>query len=157
LDHASLGGLLLNRWGLPSGLERMVAAHHSCEADGEEATYVRLADMVAHHVQGEAVDRKVMLRLASICGLSAATLRDLLFDLPHSGGSDRRRAEPCPLSNRETEILRHLAQGKLYKVIAADIGLSSSTVRSHLHNIYAKLSVADRAQAVLKATQMGWI
>ena len=53
--------------------------------------------------------------------------------------------------------LEHLAQGKLYKVIAADIGLSSSTVRSHLHNIYAKLSVADRAQAVLKATQMGWI
>ena len=133
LDHASLGGLLLSRWGLPSSLEAV------------------------HHVQGEPIDRKVMLRLAGTCGLSAATLRDLLFDLPHSGGSDRRRAEPCPLSARETAVLRLLAQGKLYKVIAAEIGLSPSTVRTHLHNIYAKLMVADRAQAVLKATEKGWI
>jgi len=157
LDHASLGGLLLSRWGLPSSLEDVVAAHHRSEADDEQATYVRLADMVVHHVQGEPIDRKVMLRLAGTCGLSAATLRDLLFDLPHSGGSDRRRAEPCPLSARETAVLRLLAQGKLYKVIAAEIGLSPSTVRTHLHNIYAKLMVADRAQAVLKATEKGWI
>jgi ATP/maltotriose-dependent transcriptional regulator MalT len=30
-------------------------------------------------------------------------------------------------------------------------------VRTHLHNIYAKLEVPDRAQAVLRATEMGWI
>jgi len=157
LDHASLGGLLLSRWGLPKGLERVVAAHHRAEAQDEVASFVRLADMVAHHVQGDAVDRKVMLRLASICGMSPAALRDLLFDLPHPGGSDRRRAEPCPLSSRETALLALLAEGKVYKEIAAEAGLTTSTVRSHLHNVYGKLNVSDRAQAVLMATHKGWI
>jgi putative nucleotidyltransferase with HDIG domain len=157
LDHASLGALLVNRWRLPKALERAVASHHVDEAQDESGTHVRLADMIAHHVQGDAVNRQTMLRLANACGLTAASLRDVLFDLPHSSGSDRRRAEPNPLSNREASVLALLAQGKVYKVIAAELQLSASTVRSHLHNTYAKLSVTDRAQAVLKATEMGWI
>jgi DNA-binding CsgD family transcriptional regulator len=156
-DHASLGGLMLHRWGLPARLVRTVAAHHTSEAENEVATYVRLADMIAHHAQGESVDRTKMLRLCSVCGLSATQLRDVLFDLPHSGGSERRRAEPSPLSPRETTVLRILAQGKVYKIIAGELGLSTSTVRSHLHKAYQKLGVGDRAQAVLRATEMGWI
>jgi putative nucleotidyltransferase with HDIG domain len=157
VDHASLGGLLLRRWRLPEALASTVAAHHSSEADNDVATYVRLADMVTHHAQGETVDRPEMLRLAHVCGLSATALRNVLFDLPHSGGSDRRRAEPSPLSSRETAVLRVLAEGKVYKVIAVQLGLATSTVRSHLHNIYAKLGVDDRAQAVLRATELGWL
>jgi putative nucleotidyltransferase with HDIG domain len=157
LDHASLGGLLLRRWGLPERLAQTVAAHHQAEAEDQVATYVRLADMVAHQAQGEAIDRTVMLRLASVCGLSADALRDVLFDLPHASGSRRRRAEPSPLSKRETMVLRELARGKVYKQIGADLGLAASTVRSHLHRIYEKLGVGDRAQAVLRATEMGWI
>ena len=156
-DHASLGGLMLRRWGLPDRLVRAVAAHHSSQAEGEVATYVRLADMIAHHAQGETVDRGKMLSLCRVCELSANQLRDVLFDLPHSGGSERRRAEPSPLSTRETTVLRILAQGKVYKVIAQELGLSTSTVRSHLHKAYDKLGVGDRAQAVLRATEMGWI
>ena len=156
-DHASVGGLMLQRWGLPDVLIRPVAAHHSSEAERGVATYVRLADMIAHHAQGETVDRARMLRLCRVCGLSANQLRDVLFDLPHSGGSERRRAEPSPLSPRETTVLHILAQGKVYKVIAEELGLSTSTVRSHLHKAYDKLGVADRAQAVLRATEMGWI
>ena len=45
----------------------------------------------------------------------------------------------------------------LYKQIAAELGLSVSTIRSHLHNVYRKIDVADRAQAVLKARERGWI
>jgi HD-GYP domain-containing protein (c-di-GMP phosphodiesterase class II)/DNA-binding CsgD family transcriptional regulator len=157
LDHASLGGLLLGRWGLPKQLAGAVAAHHKADDGDEVATYVRLADMIAHHIQSDRVDRKLMLRLANACGLTSTALRDVLFDLPHSGGSDRRRAEPSPLSRRETGVLRLLAQGKVYKVIAIELGLSVSTVRTHLHNSYSKMGVADRAQAVLKATEMGWI
>ena len=157
LDHASVGGLLLGRWGLPRRLSGAVAAHHTADGPDELATLVRLADMVAHQAHGDPVDRKLMLRLAGSCGLSVAALRDALFDLPHLGGSQRRRADPSPLSTRETAILRRLAEGKLYKEIALDLGLSTSTVRTHLHNTYLKLEVADRAQAVLKATEMGWI
>ena len=157
MDHTTVGALLLRRWTLPEGLVRTVAAHHSSAVDGELATYLRLADMVAHHAQGDAVDRGEMLRLAHVCGLSATALRTVLFDLPHSGGSQRRRAEPSPLSRRQTAVLRILAQGKVYQVIALELGVATSTVRSHLHNIYAKLGVDDRAQAVLRATEMGWI
>jgi putative nucleotidyltransferase with HDIG domain len=157
MDHASIGGLLLSRWGLPVALVDTVAAHHGSEAENEVATYVRLADMIAHHAQGEAVDRGKMLRLCHLCGLSAKALRDVLFDLPHSGGSERRRADPSPLSSRETAVLRILAQGKVYKAIALELDVAVSTVRSHLHNAYAKLGVDDRAQAVLRATEMGWL
>ncbi len=156
-NHATLGGLMLHRWGLPEVLARSVAAHHSSEAENDVATYVRLADMIAHHAQGETVDRAKLLSLCRVCALSANQLRDVLFDLPHSAGSERRRAEPTPLSARETTVLRILAQGKVYKVIAEELGLSTSTVRSHLHKAYEKLGVADRAQAVLRATEMGWI
>jgi DNA-binding NarL/FixJ family response regulator len=80
----------------------------------------------------------------------------VLFDLPHAG-SQRRRAQPSPLSKQETVTLKLLASGKVYKVIAAELGLSTSTIRSHLHSAYTKMNVADRAQAVLHATEMGWI
>jgi len=116
-----------------------------------------LADMIAHHSQGEPVERDKMMHLCQVCGLSANALRDVLFDLPRPGGSRRRRADPSPLSGRETEVLRALAQGKVYKDIGAELGLAASTVRSHLHNIYITLAVSDRAQAVLRATEMGWL
>lgn len=64
---------------------------------------------------------------------------------------------PCPLSRREIDMLRGLAKGYVYKQIAFELGLSLSTVRTHLHNAYGKLGVIDRAQAVLIATENGWI
>jgi DNA-binding NarL/FixJ family response regulator len=65
--------------------------------------------------------------------------------------------EPCPLSPRELDALRGLADGRVYKQIAAEMGLSASTVRTHLHNVYRKIGAADRAQAVLAARDRGWI
>ena len=43
------------------------------------------------------------------------------------------------------------------KQIAHELSLSTSTVRTHLHNIYGKLGAVDRAQAVLHATERGWL
>lgn len=157
MDHATVGGFLLRKWGLPVQLADTVAAHHTAEADREPATYVRLADMVVHHTHGDAIDRAKMLELAQTIGLSSAALRDVLFDLPHSSGSQQRRAEPSPLSRRETSVLRVLATGKAYGQIALELGVTPSTVRTHLHHVYAKLVVNDAAQAVLRATEMGWI
>lgn len=156
-DHATLGGLLVQRWHLHERFMTAVSGHHSAQRVGEAAAFVRLADMVVHHAHGEAVDRDLMLRLASACELSASSLRDVVVDLPHTGGSARRRAEPSPLSSREREILKLVADGKVAAEIADDLDVSESTVRSHLHKTYAKLEVPDRAQAVLKATEMSWI
>ena len=68
-----------------------------------------------------------------------------------------RSIDPCPLSSREVEVLKRLAEGKVYKQIAHELSLSTSTVRTHLHNVYGKLGAIDRAQAVLMATERGWL
>jgi RNA polymerase sigma factor (sigma-70 family) len=57
------------------------------------------------------------------------------------------------LTPREREILVLLAQGRLYKEIAAQLGISPSTVRAHLHAVYGKLGVKSRTQAVVRYLQ----
>jgi len=54
------------------------------------------------------------------------------------------------LTEREWEILEHLAKGKRYKEIAASLFIGTETVRSHLRNIYEKLQVRSSTEAVLK-------
>lgn len=54
------------------------------------------------------------------------------------------------LSNRENEILKLLAKGLLYKEIASQLSLSTGTVRQHIHNIYEKLHVQNRTEALNK-------
>ncbi|MDX2250261.1 MAG: response regulator transcription factor [Bacteroidia bacterium] len=56
-----------------------------------------------------------------------------------------------PLSERETEILRQLCDGQNYKVIAENLFVSGHTIRTHIKNIYKKLHVNSRGQAVKKA------
>lgn len=62
-----------------------------------------------------------------------------------------RRSSQSPLSERETEILRLLCEGQNYKGIAEQLFVSGHTVRSHIKNIYKKLHVNSRAEAVKKA------
>src|SRR5207237_7718840 len=52
------------------------------------------------------------------------------------------------LSNRENEILQLLSKGLLYKEIADQLSISTSTVRQHIHNIYEKLHVQNRTEAL---------
>ncbi len=157
LDHAVAGAALLRRWGLPRQLTELVAHHHD-EGHGRGAELVRLADMLAHYATGEGVDPTALLAVARRLGMSAESLRGAMFDLNESAAAEGpRRSQPSPLSDREREALRGLAEGKVYKEIATDLGVSTSTVRSHLSSAYAKLEVADRAQAVLLAAERGWL
>ena len=55
------------------------------------------------------------------------------------------------LSFRENETLHLLSQGLLYKEIAEKLGISTSTVRQHIHRIYEKLHVQNRTEAINKA------
>lgn len=59
--------------------------------------------------------------------------------------------EEISLSERETEVLEQLAKGLSYKVIAQNLFLSPSTVRKHIENIYKKLQVHSKIEAVQKA------
>jgi putative nucleotidyltransferase with HDIG domain len=156
VDHALVGGVLARRWGLPSSIASVIERHHSSEAVGE-AALVRLADMLAHYEQGSPVSPAELLKSARGIGLGPAELRRVMYELPSPARSRQRHVDPCPLSGRELGVLQRLAEGKVYKQIAHELTLSTSTVRTHLHNIYGKLGAVDRAQAVLIATERGWL
>jgi DNA-binding NarL/FixJ family response regulator len=133
-----------------------VERHHTDSADGAAAV-VRLADLIAHHADGDPVSPARLDHLASSCGLRNGRLERLLYEFPFGRTTRRRASEPCPLSARELDALRGLADGKVYKEIAEELSVSASTVRTHLHNVYRKVGVVDRAQAVLIARDKGWI
>jgi NarL family two-component system response regulator LiaR len=57
------------------------------------------------------------------------------------------------LTERETDVLRLLAQGQSNQEIARNLNISATTVRSHVSNILAKLGVANRTQAALIARE----
>ena len=156
VDHALVGGVLARRWGLPKSLASAIERHHSDDAEGE-AAFVRLADMLAHYAQGLPVTPAELLKGSRRVGLTLEQLRTVMYDLPFPTTDRHRTVDPCPLSGREVEVLKRLAQGKVYKQIAHELDLSTSTVRTHLHNIYGKLGAVDRAQAVLVANERGWI
>jgi putative nucleotidyltransferase with HDIG domain len=156
VDHALVGGVLARRWGMPRTIAAVIERHHT-DGDGE-AALVRLADMLAHYVLGGSVAPSEMLSAARSVGVSPNGLRTVMYELPlPSSGGRPRQVEPCPMSGREIDVLRRLARGMVYKQIASELGLSTSTVRTHLHNVYGKLGALDRAQAVLMATERGWI
>jgi putative nucleotidyltransferase with HDIG domain len=156
VDHALVGGVLTRRWGLPNRLALAIERHHADDAVGE-AALVRLADMLAHYGHAQPVAPNQLLQAAQAVGLTTEQLRAVMYELPQGGSAVKRHVDPCPLSGREVEVLKRLAEGKVYKQIAQELELSTSTVRTHLHNTYSKLGAVDRAQAVLIATERGWI
>lgn len=64
---------------------------------------------------------------------------------------------PPPLSDREMDVLREAARGLPNKDIARRLNLSVRTVHTHLSNIFTKLSVGSRTEAVLLALRRGWV
>jgi len=156
VDHALVGGVLIRRWGLPASLATPIERHHNPDVEGE-AAFIRLADMLAHYEQGGRVSPNEMIHTARSVGLGPDELRRVMYELPSPSATRQRHVDPCPLSGRELGVLQRLAEGKVYKQIAHELTLSTSTVRTHLHNIYGKLGAVDRAQAVLIATERGWL
>jgi NarL family two-component system response regulator LiaR len=65
--------------------------------------------------------------------------------------------EAIPLSERELEVLRLMAKGWSNKRIAEDLSITEGTVKNHVTNIYAKLWVHSRAEAVAWAWQQGLV
>ncbi len=82
-----------------------------------------------------------------------------------AGGAAIRRVRRVPgrpgagsaLAPREVEVLRILADGLSHKQIAAALFISPLTVHTHLKNIYVKLDVRNRIQAVNAARSLGLI
>jgi len=72
---------------------------------------------------------------------------------PPHGPSPESLSEP--LTARETEVLRLLAQGQTNPQIARELVVSPGTVKNHVRHIIAKLGVSDRTQAAVRAMELG--
>jgi DNA-binding NarL/FixJ family response regulator len=87
-----------------------------------------------------------------IFGESIATRLQAFF----AAGHTRPAAAPFPeLTDREDEVLELIARGLANRAIAAQLGISDKTVRNHVANIFNKLQVADRGQAIIRAREAG--
>lgn len=64
---------------------------------------------------------------------------------------------PEPLTERETDVLRLLAQGQANKQIARSLQIGEQTVKTHVSNILSKLGVQSRTQAALYAARIGLV
>ncbi len=69
----------------------------------------------------------------------------------------RTPESPDALTEREMEVLKLLARGKADKQIARELSIGTSTVKSHVHSILAKLNVRSRTQAALYAVRVGLV
>ena len=84
----------------------------------------------------------------------ASRLLDRLAQLSRQSGG---AGDAQGLSGRELEVLRLMASGAANKQIAADLSISESTVKTHVTNIFQKLEVNHRTEAVTKAMSKGII
>ncbi len=69
----------------------------------------------------------------------------------------RKKDMPKGLTEREMDVLRSAAGGSANKAIATQLGISTQTVQVHLRNIFGKLGVGSRSEAIARAIQYGWI
>lgn len=62
-----------------------------------------------------------------------------------------------PLTRREAEVLRLMAEGRSNKMIGEHLFISEKTVKNHVSSILQKMDVDDRTQAVINAIKFGWV
>jgi DNA-binding NarL/FixJ family response regulator len=75
---------------------------------------------------------------------------ELVKTFSPSNESESRRDRPL-LSDREKQVVEHIAQGFRNKQIGAKLVISEQTVKNHLYNIFDKLGVSDRIELALYA------
>lgn len=111
-------------------------------------------------LRGKALANAVQLVLAGDKYLPSSILADMSDSLPGGGDSDGRlvgafgtEGDFGRLTPREREVLALLSEGRPNKEIARHLDLREITVKYHLKNIYRKLNVSNRAQAVKMALE----
>jgi LuxR family maltose regulon positive regulatory protein len=106
--------------------------------------------------EGSTIVKVLNLTYAEIAhGSVKSFTRSLLDKLESSGIAKQAYWEP--LTTREKDIVRRLQTGLLNKEIATQIFISEGTLKWHLHNIYSKLEVKNRTQAIKVAQERGFL
>lgn len=106
---------------------------------------------------GHEVSHAIRAVYAGESVLHPLVTRRLLARASRSTGRVAPTEDSEPLTQRELEVLQLAAKGHGNKQIASGLGLSVPTVKSHLVNIFNKLGVASRTEAVLYGLRRGWL
>lgn len=85
---------------------------------------------------------------------SESALNRIRQAMDSGSGAAEAEAE-LPLTNRELQVLRHIALGLSNKEIAQSLSISVETVKEHVQNILRKLNAADRTDAAVRAVKLG--
>jgi two-component system, NarL family, nitrate/nitrite response regulator NarL len=124
----------------------------SGSAEEAEAAWAAGARAVLHrHVEAAVV---LAAARAVLAGLWAS---DLPLSRPPAAEPSDPEALPEPLTARELQVLRLLADGLPNKLISARLGVTESTVKYHVNAILGKLDARSRTEAVVRAGRMGLI
>jgi DNA-binding NarL/FixJ family response regulator len=126
----------------------------SASLDWEAANAARVAGAAGYLPK----DLSIADMLATIRGLASpnfgrASFRDLLDARARTNG---KVAWQLALSKRELQVLAALRRGRSNKEIAAQLGVSITTVNKHVHQVLTKLRVTSRSQAVAMVTAEQW-
>jgi DNA-binding CsgD family transcriptional regulator len=175
-QHAAHTARILERCEILRPFAALAAAHHErldgtgypggIRGDALDVAARILAVCDAFHAQTEArawreprTERDAVLELGR--DASAGRLdREVLGWLSEALGQEAgvsRSGGPDGLSEREVEVLDHLARGRSNKEIGRRLFISPRTVQEHVRHIYAKTGVSSRAAAALYATQRGLV
>jgi DNA-binding NarL/FixJ family response regulator len=129
--------------------------------DGDDEVFPALrAGAVGYLLKDVSTQRLVEAVLAAARGesvLAPSVVAKVVARVAAMPDGDGPRRQPLvdPLTDRELEVLRHLAAGRSNREIARAVFLSEGTVKNHVTSILAKLGARDRTQAALRATALG--
>lgn len=140
LDYPDLPIVMFSTYDNPTYVARAVAlgaAGYILKNDGKE----RLIDAIQTAARGESAWTREELRRVTGALATPRVVSDV----------------EVPLTQRESEVLRQLANGLTNKEIALALGISYETVKEHVQHILRKIGVSDRTQAAVWAVRKGLV
>jgi two-component system, NarL family, response regulator DegU len=155
LNMPEMGGIAATRAIKEEDPERVVLALTVSEAEEDivEMVAAGASGYVLKDVDPASLARSIQEAHAGHFQLDDALTRQVIMRLGSNLRKPRKHLAE-PLTERETQILRMVVEGKGNKAIANRLGLSEGTIKSHLRNIYRKLKVQTRAEAAAQAVQL---
>jgi two-component system, NarL family, response regulator DegU len=155
LNMPEMGGIAATRAIKEEDPDRVVLALTVSEAEEDivEMVAAGASGYVLKDVDPMSLARSIQDAYAGHFELNDALTRRVIARL---GATLRRSRRPLaePLTERETQIVKMLVEGKSNKAIGKLLSMGEGTVKSHLRNIYRKLQVRTRAEAAAQAVRL---
>ncbi len=130
---------------------------HAARLLGAADVYCALAESRPHRAARSTDEAVMVLRDEARAGLLDADAVEMVLQDAGHAAMRLSASRPAGLSEREAEVLAHLARGATNKEIARRLGISPKTVDNQVQSIYAKAGVRTRAGATLFAMERGFV